>query len=69
MRKLTTIELPHGSLRVVGPLLQQAGFTLGTVGGGHGQMEREGTLTDDEQRELKTKMGELLFLFEIQEID
>lgn len=69
MRKLTTIDLPHRTLHVVGKLLESAGFTLGTVGGGYGEMEREGSITDEEKRELTVKMAELAFVFVEQDIE
>jgi hypothetical protein len=69
MQKLTTINLPHGTLEHVGELLKLKGFTLGTVGGGYGQMELEGTLTDEERTDLTARMAAIVFEFEEQDLD
>ena len=68
-RKLTTIELPHGVLSQVGHILEAAGFKLGTVGSGMGEMERDGEIGNKEAAELSRKMGEVLFGFEVQDIN
>ena len=68
-RHLTTIDLPHATLRVVGAILEVAGFTLGTVGGGWAQMEREGKISNEESTELAKKMGAVVFDFDIQDVD
>ena len=68
-RKLTTIDLPHKALEVVGPILVEAGFTLGTVGGGYGQMEREGEISEDEKKILTAAMAEELFVFDSEELE
>lgn len=67
--KLTTITLSHGALSVVGHVLEEAGFTLGTVGGGEGTMERDGAISDAEAAELSAKMGEALFFFTIEDLE
>jgi hypothetical protein len=67
-RKLTTIGLPHKVLEIVGPILVEAGFQLGTVGGGYGEMERDGEISEDEKKILTAAMAEELFCFEVQEI-
>ncbi len=63
MGKTTTIELPHGALREVGKILEKAGFKLGTVGGGYGEMEREGEISAEEMASLRLQMAEALFTF------
>lgn len=68
VRKLTTLDLPHGALKVVGGILQDAGFTLGTVGGGYGEVEREGEISDEEVATLTQKMAAELFEFCIQDL-
>ena len=64
MKRITTIDLPHKILERVGKLLEQKGFVLGTVGGGYGQMELDGTLTDEERTDLTSKMAAIVFEFE-----
>ena len=64
MKQITTIDLPHNTLKRVGKLLEQKGFVLGTVGGGYGQMELQGTLTDEEKIDLTSKMAAIVFEFE-----
>ena len=64
---LTLIELPHKVLELVGPILQEAGFELGTVGSGWGQMERVGEISEEEKATLTQKMAEELFTFDVDE--
>ena len=66
---ITTINLPHNTLRLVGELLEQKGFELGTVGGGYAQMELEGTLTNEERTELTAKMAAIVFEFLEEDVD
>lgn len=68
-RKLTTIDLPHGALRIVGPILDAAGFTLGTTGGGMAEMERDGAISEDEKKTLIAAMAEELFDFDVQTLE
>lgn len=68
-RKLTTIDLPHGVLQVVGDILQKAGFTLGTVGSGYGMMEREGDISEEEKSKLIKAMSAELFEFDVQDLE
>jgi len=63
--KITEITFPHMTLQKVGPVLQAAGFELGTVGDGCGTMEREGEITDEERQELSARMAKVLFEFEV----
>lgn len=67
-RKLTTIDLPHKALEIVGPILVEAGFNLGTTGTGFGEMERDGEISDDEAKILVAAMAEELFDFCVQDI-
>ncbi len=67
--KLTTITLTHGSLRIVGHILEEAGFELGTVGGGEATMERAGEISSSEEAELCRKMGEVLFSFSVEDLE
>ena len=50
-------------------VLEDAGFTLGSVGSGVGQMERAGQLTEYEKRDLTAKMAEQLFIFAEQDLE
>lgn len=67
MAKVTTIELSHAALRAVGEILKKAGFKLGTVGGGYGEMEREGEISTEEVTSLRLRMAEVLFTFDTYE--
>jgi len=68
-RKLTTIDLPHKCLERVGGILEDAGFTLGTVGGGYAEMEREGEITETEKQRLIREMAACVFQFETSDIE
>ena len=68
-RKLTTIDLPHGVMRIVGPILQAAGFCVGTTGGGMCEMERDGEISEDEKRILTAAMSDELFDFEVEDLE
>jgi len=67
--KLTTINLPHKTLRLVGEVLEKAGFKLGTVGGGYAQMELVGVLTDEQRRELTAEIAEIAIEFFEEEVE
>ena len=68
-RKLTTIDLPHKTMAVVSDILEGAGFTVGTVGGGYCEVEREGEISDEEAAKLTTKMAAAVFSFEVQDLE
>ena len=67
--KLTTIDLPHACVEVVGGILKEAGFTIGTVGSGMVQLEREGAISGAETNRLVKLMGEAMFEFDTDEFD
>jgi hypothetical protein len=68
-RQITTINLPHSVLEEVGHILAGAGFTLGTVGGGYGQMELDRAISEEEATDLTEQMGRVLFQFDVEDLD
>jgi hypothetical protein len=67
--KMTTISLPHGALRLVKPILQEAGFEEGCIGDGEGTMERHGTIGEEEKAKLVKAMSDKLFRFDCYDTD
>jgi len=67
-RFMTTIELGHRALDVVGPVLEKVGWVSAGAGGGSGIMQIEKRFTSLEIAALRVTLGEALFDFDVQEI-
>ena len=63
--RITTISLPHAVSERVGQILLDAGFEIGSIGGGECDWTRCGKLLASEQKRLSLKMAEVVFDFEV----